>query len=38
MQLHGGGGGGGWGTNYVHLQNKYRKEDFQNIICFKLTL
>ena len=30
MQLHRG------GMNYVHLQNKYRKEDFQNIIYFKL--
>ena len=29
-------GGGGGGVNYVHLQNKYRKEDFQNIIYFKL--
>ena len=28
--------GVGGGVNYVHLQNKYRKEDFQNIIYFKL--
>ena len=27
---------GGGGVIYVHLQNKYRKEDFQNIIYFKL--
>ena len=30
MQLHRG------GLNYVHLQNKCRKEDFQNIIYLKL--
>ena len=35
MQLHRGGGGVG-GLNYVHLQNKCRKEDFQNIIYLKL--
>ena len=29
-------GGGGGGVNYVHLQNKCRKEDFQNIIYLKL--
>ena len=29
-------GVGGGGVSYVHLQNKYRKEDFQNIIYFKL--
>ena len=36
MQLHRGVGGGGGGLNYVHLQNKCRKEDFQNIIYLKL--
>ena len=29
-------GGGGEGVNCVHLQNKYRKENFQDIISFKL--
>ena len=28
--------GGVGGVNYVHLQNKCRKEDFQNIIYLKL--
>ena len=28
-------GGGGTGGDYVHIQNKYGKEDFQNIIYFK---
>ena len=27
--------GGGKGGDYVHIQNKYGKEDFQNIIYFK---
>ena len=26
------GGGGGGGVNYVHLQKKCRREDFQNIV------